>query len=173
VPLRRRLDDAELLLVLSPRHRQVRVDLRVLITGSDEHPVDPDVVRQVIHHLEDVLDLRFLEDGRVRRDAVSGRAPGLDGVDGGVPEALVVADVVVDLTHAVEVDDERQARVRLEHLEELLQLERVRAQLNVLVHLEHALDDVLDPLVDERLAAADGDDRSRALNACVDALLDG
>ena len=63
--------------------------------------------------------------------------------------------------------------VRLEDLEVLLEPERVRAEVDVLPELEHARDDVLDPLVDERLAAADRDDRRRALHAGVDALLDG
>src|SRR5439155_12763448 len=98
-------------------------------------------------------------------------ACGLDPVDGQVPKPRVVADVVVDLAHAVEVDDEGQPRVRFEDREELLELERVRAELDVLLHLEHSRDDVLDPLVHERLAAADRDDWSRALNAGVHALL--
>ena len=42
----------------------------------------------------------------------------------------------------------------------------------VLLLLDHPGDDLLDPLVDERLAAADRDDRRRALQARVDALLD-
>ena len=42
----------------------------------------------------------------------------------------------------------------------------------VLPVLEHPRDDLLDPLEDERLAAADRDDRRRALQAGVDALLD-
>src|SRR5262249_60266118 len=32
--------DAELLLVLAPCHRQSRVDLRVLVPRSDQHPLD-------------------------------------------------------------------------------------------------------------------------------------
>ena len=95
----------------------------------------------------------------------------LDRVDGDVPEARVVADVVVDLAHAVEMDDERQPVGRLEDLEELLELQRVRAEVDVLAELEHPGDDVLDPLVDERLAAADRDHGRRALHAGVDALL--
>src|SRR6185312_3556620 len=51
-------------------------------------------------------------------------------------------------------------------------LQRVRAEVDVLAELEHPADDVLDPLVDERLPAADRDDRRRALRARVDALLD-
>src|SRR4029079_18384065 len=96
------------------------------------------------------------------------RARLLDRVDGDVPEARVVADVVVDLAHAVEVDDEGQPLIRLEDVEELLQPERVRAELDRLVQLEEADDHVLDALEDERLAAADRDDRGRALLARVD-----
>ena len=92
---------------------------------------------------------------------------------GDVPEARVVADVVVDLAHAVEMDDPGQARVRLELVEHLLEAQRVRAELDVLLHLEEAGHDVLDPLVDQRLAAADRDDGRRALRAGVEALLDG
>src|SRR5204862_3128987 len=47
-----------------------------------------------------------------------------------------------------------------------------RAEVDVLAELEHALHDLFDALVDERLAAADRDDRRRALHAGVDALLD-
>ena len=86
------------------------------------------------------------------------RARLLDRVDGDVPEARVVADVVVDLAHAVEVDDEGQAGVGLEDVEVLGQLQRVGAELDRLPQLEKARDRVLDPLVDERLAAADRDD---------------
>src|SRR5919201_7136626 len=35
-------DDAELRLVLRTRHRQVRVDLRILVAGCDQHAVDAD-----------------------------------------------------------------------------------------------------------------------------------
>ena len=104
---------------------------------------------------------------RKPRDARS-----LDRVDRDVPQARVVADVVVDLAHAVEVHDERHPRRRLEPVEALLEAQRVRAQLDRLVVLEHPGDDLLDPLEDERLAAADRDDRRRALHARVDALLD-
>ena len=54
----------------------------------------------------------------------------------------------------------------------MLEPERVRAELDVLVQLHEAGDDLFDPLEDERLAAADRDDRGRALFARVDALLD-
>src|SRR5205085_6957320 len=64
------------------------------------------------------------------------------------------------------------ARRRLEPVEALLQAERVRAQLDGLVVLEHSGDDVLDALVDERLPAANRDDRRGALDSSVDALLD-
>src|SRR5581483_8037657 len=93
-------------------------------------------------------------------------------VDRDVPEPRVVADVVVDLAHAVEMDDEGEAWIGLEDLEVLGQLERIRAEVDVLPQLEHPGDDVLDPLVDQRLAAADRDDRSRTLDARVDALVD-
>ncbi|HEY8776694.1 MAG TPA: hypothetical protein VIM33_09495 [Gaiellaceae bacterium] len=46
-----------------------------------------------------------------------------------------------------------------------------RSAVDVLPELEHAGDDVLDPLVDERLASADGNHRRGALDAGVDALL--
>ena len=100
------------------------------------------------------------------------RARSLDRVDRDLPEARVVADVVVDLAHAVEVDDERHPRRRLEPVEALLETQRVRAQLDRLVVGDHPGRDFFDPLVDERLAAADRDDRRRALHARVDALLD-
>ena len=87
-------------------------------------------------------------------------------------QSPVVADVVVDLLHAVQVDDEREARVRLEAVEHVDEPERVRAELDVPLHLEEACDDLLDALEDQRLAAADGDDRRRALLGGVQALLD-
>src|SRR5204862_4402964 len=89
-----------------------------------------------------------------------------------VPQSREVADVVVDLAHAVEVDDKREPLIRLEDVKVLLEPERVRAELDVLVQLHEAGDDLFDPLEDERLAAADRDDRGRALFASVDALLD-
>src|SRR5581483_84600 len=72
----------------------------------------------------------------------------------------------------VEVYDEGQPRIGLEDVQILGQLERVRAEVDVLPQLEHPGDDVLDPLVDQGLAAADRDDRRRALHARVDALVD-
>jgi hypothetical protein len=77
----------------------------------------------------------------------------------------------VDLAHAVEVHDEREAMRRLEHVEVLLELQRVRAEVDVLAELEHPGDDVLDALVDERFAAADRHDGCGTLHAGVDALL--
>jgi hypothetical protein len=77
----------------------------------------------------------------------------------------------VDLLHAVQVDDEAQAVRRLEPVEALLETQRVRAELDRLALLEDPGDHVLDPLVDERLAAADRDDGRRALQRRVDALL--
>src|SRR6185312_13495530 len=58
-----------------------------------------------------------------------------------------------------------------EDLEILGQLQRVRAQVDVLAQLEHPRDDVLDPLVDQRLAAADRNHGRGALDAGVDALV--
>ena len=89
------------------------------------------------------------------------------------PEARVVADVVVDLAHAVEMHDEREARVGRELGEHLAEAQRVRAQLHVSLHLDEARDYVFDALEDERLATADGDDGGRALLGRADALLDG
>ena len=122
--------------MLVARHRQRRVDLRVLVAGRDEHPVDADLVGEVAHHLDHVADLGLLEDRRVRRDAEAAFARRLDRVDRDVPEARVVADVVVDLAHPVEVDDEAQAVRRLEPVEALLEPQRVRAQLDRLAELE-------------------------------------
>jgi len=64
------------------------------------------------------------------RDAEPACARSLDRVDCDVPEPRVVADIVVDLAHAVEMDDERHARRRLEPVENLLEAQRVRAQLD-------------------------------------------
>ncbi len=157
--------------MLGSRHRQIRIDLRVLVAGRDEHPVDADLVGEVPHHLDDVGDLGLLENRRVRRHAEAARARRLDRVDRDIPEAGVVADVVVDLPHPVEMHDERHARGRLEPVEALLEPQRVRAELDGLAKRDHSCGDLFDPLVDERLAAADRDDRRRALDARVDALL--
>src|SRR2546423_5587657 len=164
-------DDPELLLVLDSRHRQLLIDLRVLVAGCDQHAVDADLVREVMHHLQHIVDRRFLEHGRVRRDAEARLPCLLDRVDGDVPKTGVVADVVVDLAHPVEVDDEGQAMTWLEDVEVLVEAERVRAQVDVLAELEHAGDDVLDSFVDERLAAADGHHRRRTLCARVHAFV--
>src|SRR6266436_1984354 len=69
------------------------------------------------------------------------------------------------------MDDERHARGRLEPVEALLEAQRVRAQLDRLAHLDHPVRNLFDPLIDERLAAADGDDGRGALQAGVEALL--
>src|SRR5829696_126298 len=166
-------DRAELLLVLGARHRERRVDLRVLVARRHEHPLDADLVGEEAHHLEHVVDVRLLEDGRVRRHSEARLASLADRRHRDLPEARVVADVVVDLLHAIEVDDEREARVRLEPVEHVGEPQRVRAELDVPLHLEEAADDVLDALEDQRLAAADGDDRSRALDRRLEAFLDG
>src|SRR5207302_275778 len=109
---------------------------------------------------------------RVRRHAEAGGSRPLDCIDRDVPQTWVVADVVVDLAHPVEMHDERELRTRLEDVEVLLESKRVRAKIDVLAELEHPGDDVLDALVDERLTAADRHDRRRTLRTRVDALLD-
>src|SRR4029079_18464862 len=116
---------------------------------------------------------RLFEDGRVRRHAEAGLACLADRRDRNLPEARVVADVVVDLLHPVEVNDKRETGVWLEPVEHVRETQRVRAELNVPLHLEEAADNVLDALEDERLAAADRDDRSRALHRRLEAFLHG
>jgi len=86
---------------------------------------------------------------------------------------LIASTAVVNLAHAVEMDDERHAVAWLEDVEVLLEAQRVRAEIDVLTEVEHAGHHVLDALVDERLASADRDHRGGALCTCVDALLDG
>src|SRR5207248_5412516 len=60
----------------------------------------------------------------------------------------------------------------LEPVEALLEPQRVRAQLDRLAELEHLRHHLVDPLVHERLAAADRDDGGGALDGGVDAFLD-
>src|SRR5437870_12478011 len=64
-----------------------------------------------------------------------------------------------------------QPVARLEYVVVLMVATCVLPEADVLAELEHARKDVLDPLVHERFAAADRDDRRRALYACVDAFV--
>ncbi len=78
----------------------------------------------------------------------------------------------MDLAHSVEVNDEGHPRRRLEPVEALLEAQGIRAQLDGLAHLDHPGGDLFDALEDEWLATADRDDRRRALEPGVEALLD-
>ena len=107
--------------MLGARHREIRIDLRVLVARCDQHSFDADLVRQVAHHLDHIVDGRLLEDRRVRRHPKTRRARLLDRVDRDVPQAWVVTDVVMNLAHAVEMDDKRELVARLEDLQVLLE----------------------------------------------------
>ena len=78
---------------------------------------------------------------------------------------------VVMLLDAVEMHREEQIRRRLEQMQLLLQKQRIGAQRDEFLARDDAFDDLADLLVDQRLAARDGDHRRAALVDGVEAFL--
>ena len=79
--------------------------------------------------------------------------------------------LVVVLLEAVEMHGEEQIGRRLEQMQLLFQQQRVGAQRDELLARHDALDDLADLLVDQRLAAGDGNHRRAALVDRVEAFL--
>ncbi len=85
--------------------------------------------------------------------------------------ALHAHRLVVMLLDAVEMHREEQIGRRLEQMQLLLQKQRVGAQRDEFLARHDAFDDFADLLVDERLAARNGDHRRAALVDRVEAFL--
>ena len=112
-----------------------------------------------------------VEDRAVDVDGKALRLGRLDADDRLLEAAFHAHRLVVVLLQAVEMHREEQIGRRLEQMQLLLEQQRVGAQRDELLARHDAFDDLADLLVDERLAAGDGDHRRAALVDRVEAFL--
>ena len=168
--LAERKDVAEQLLGLAPIEEVLLIGRALVGIAGRDRDADAEFFREVEERC-DVLGGMAVENRAVD---VDGKALGLRRLDGGdrlLEAALHAHRLVVVLLEAVEMHGEEQIGRRLEQVQLLLQQQRVGAQRDELLARHDALDDLADLLVDERLAAGDGDHRRAALVDGVEAFL--
>ena len=151
----------EMLLVRRPLVRIARRD------GDALHPQRHGVVENLGH----ARRLGVVEQGAVDVHPET-QLPRLAGRPGGdLEHAPLVDGVVVFRLQPIEMNGEGEIRAGLEKVELLLQKHRVGAEVDELLARHDARNDLADLLVDERLAAGDGDDGRAALVHRLQALL--
>ena len=111
----------------------------------------------------DLVHVGLLVDRGVRGDLETGGHGRLDAGHRGGKAALALDHPVVRGLHAVEVHVEEQPRRGPEAGQLLLEHHGVGADVNVLLPLDQLGDQLFDPLVDQRFAAANADHRGAAL----------
>ena len=126
----------------------------------------------VIEECRDVLGGMAVEDRAVDVDRETFGLGGLDRGHGLLKAALHAHRLVVMMLEAVEMHREEQIGRRLEQMQLLFQEQRIGAQRNEFLARHDAFDDVADLLVDQRLAARNGDHRRAAFVDGVEAFLD-
>ena len=134
------------------------------LVGIARRYVDPDA--EFLGEIEEAGNFfrrLIVEDGRIDVDVVASRLGGLDRLDGNVEHAVLAHGAIMLHLHAVEVYGDREIRRRLEKMELFLKQQRVRAERDELFARHDAFDDLADFLMDQRLAAGDGDHRRAAL----------
>src|ERR1700740_2273191 len=87
---------------------------------------------EIREKLGNLLDVRLLVDGGVRRDQEAGGLGSLDSVDGFTEDAVALNTNVMRLFEAVEVHVEEEARGRLEVAQMFANEHAIRAQVDVL-----------------------------------------
>ena len=106
---------------------------------------------------------RTVEQGAIDRQPEAPRLRRLDGRHGAIKRAVLAHRAVMHLAIAVQMHVPREIWVRLILLELLLQQQRVRAQIDELLPLQDAADDLRHLLVQQRLATGDRHHRRPAL----------
>src|SRR3954447_349963 len=112
-----------------------------------------------------------VEDGGVDVDRKTAGLRSLDRGYGAIEHALLRDGLVVVLAETIEMHREEQIRRRLEQIELLLEQQRVGAKRDELLARHQATHDLADLLVDQGLAAGNGDHGGTALVSRVPALL--
>ena len=155
----------------------LRRDQEVLLVGRALIGVagrDRDADAELFGEVEergDVFGRMAVEHRAVDVDGEALGLGGLDRVDGLVEAAVHAHRLVVMLLDAVEMHREEQIGRRLEQVQLLFQQQRVGAQRDEFLARDDAFDDLADLLVDQRLAARNGDHRRAALVDRVEAFL--
>src|ERR1035437_3674180 len=145
--------------------------LLVAIAGRDHHPVDLQLVGQVVEEPLERRRIGAVEDRRVRGDAKTARFRRLDRADGDVVDAVARDRMIVDLARPVEMNAEREVGRGRELVEARLEPDGVGAKVDELLARHQAAHDLVDLRVQQRFAARDRDDRRAALLDRREALL--
>src|ERR1700676_1124843 len=111
----------------------------------------------------DAVRVGIVEQGAVDVDAKAACLRGSNCGYGTLVDALFAHRVVVHLAVAVEMHRPDEVRARLQQVQLFLHQQRVRAQVDELALRNDAVSDRRDFLVQQWLAAGDGDDRRAAL----------
>ena len=144
---------------------------RVAVGRRQHEAVDAEL-RQVGEQLVDLVDVGFLVDGGVGADQEAGRLAALMPSTAALKTPVAFDGQVVRLLQAVEVDVEEEAAGRPELVQPLLDEHAVGAEVDVLAAFEDAAHQLADLRIDQRLAAADADDRGARFVDGGQALLD-
>ena len=166
-------DVAEQLLRVAPAEEHV-LARRVLIAVARRHHHAFDAERhREVEKIGDVLGIFARIERAVRRNAEAAFPRGLDRGDGLVERAFAADRFVVPFAIAVQVNREGQIRRRFVLVDLLLEQQRVRAQIDEFLARDDAFDDLRHVLVNERLAARNGDDGSAAFVDGAQRVFDG
>src|SRR5690242_17749627 len=145
-------------------HRGVRVRRREHVAIDAERA-------QVSEEFGDFLDVGFLINRGVGADEEARSLGGLDAGDGFAEDAVALDAEIVSLLEAVQVDVEEKARSGLQLGEALFDEHAVGAKVDVPLARKNLLHQAANFGIDERFAAADGDDGRAAVFQSRDALL--
>ena len=140
------------------------------IAGRKHHALDA----QLHHFVEEcahALRVGAVKERRVRGHAKAALQRFPNSFDGQVVAALAAHGKIVMLALAVDVNGESQVLARLEEMNLLLEQQRIRAQINVLLAGDQALDDFVDLRMHQRFAAGNGNHRRAALLDRFEAIL--
>ncbi len=167
-----RQDVAEQLLGFLPAE-EVRLVRGALIgvAGRGHDAIDAER-HGVVEEFRGALGVGAVEQGAVDGKAEAARLGGLDGFHGAIEHALLVHRRVVRFAVAVEVDVPAEIGVGFVLVELLFEQQGVGAEIDELLPLQDAAHDLRQLLVQQGLAAGDGDDRGAAFVDGVECVLD-
>src|SRR5208282_3447432 len=147
-------DVAEELLGLVPREGVLLVRRALVgVARRNGDGVDLELEAREVEEGGDALGIEPVEERGVHADAEAARLGLADRGHDAVEDAVLAHRMVVLLLETVEMDGEGEVGRGLEEVELLLQEERVGAEVDELLARDDALDDLVDLLVEQRLAA--------------------
>ncbi len=142
------------------------------VARRDHHALDAEG-HDFIEEFRDFFRLGTVEECGVGGDSEAALDGFFDGINRDVVGAIAAHGHVVLLLRAIEVDGEGEVFAGLEEIEFAFEEERVGAEVYVFFHLHQALDDLVNLLVDKRLATGDRDHGCAAFLGRGPALLRG